>query len=407
MPIGIYDVPNPILTVKSWYDLDEYDKNYQRLKVPPENLPKKLIIEDADAIWLGSIEARLYKQSFRFVSEIEVCKGSPSVKVIDNIIYSKDGKELICCLKSRKGKVIIPEGVEVIGYSAFYKSNISEVVFPDSLRLIRARAFMFCKNLNNVYTNNIETIEYTAFYDCCKLKDIEFGKELKKIGNESFAHTIIESVTLPENLKDIGRRAFANSHLREVTSTKPTKKIEKEAFITVSKINMNTYDENLLYASIEEGHMKSVYGSFLNNDDYTGHFLLLNISGKEIIVPKYIRGLNLHVANLNILRFAESQDLSYIISLHEYGETRFHQGLAAIEILKRYDSEPAKEFLNEHAKDVAMEFPEEYLLSMLKMDVLNVDALMQMLEATQAKEYKVAAAYILEKINSYNKENDG
>lgn len=40
------------------------------------------------------------------------------------------------------------------------------------------------------------------------------------------------------------------------------------------------------------------------------------------------------------------------------------------------------------------------------MDIFNTDALIQMLEAVQAKGYKIAAAYILEKINTCNKNDD-
>lgn len=45
-------------------------------------------------------------------------------------------------------------------------------------------------------------------------------------------------------------------------------------------------------------------------------------------------------------------------------------------------------------------------MSILKMDIFNTDALIQMLEAVQAKGYKIAAAYILEKINTCNKNDD-
>lgn len=45
-------------------------------------------------------------------------------------------------------------------------------------------------------------------------------------------------------------------------------------------------------------------------------------------------------------------------------------------------------------------------MSILKMDIFNTDALIQMLEAVQAKGYKIAAADILEKINTCNKNDD-
>lgn len=406
MEISMWDIPNPVLTIKNWYELRDYDDNYQRLKIPPRSLPKKLVIEDTDKIWLGSIEPILNRKSFDFVTEIEISQDNPYVKVIDNIIYSKDGKDLLYCLKSRNGQVIIPEGVETICASAFYKSNIGEVIFPDTLRLIESNAFMHCKSLNNICTKNVKTIGRNAFYNCCKLKNIEFGDAIRKINAEAFAHTIIESVVLPKKLKYVGQRAFANRHLREVTTMDPIEKVEEDAFLPVSKINTNVYDENLLHSSIEQKNMKPVDGSFLNNDDYTGHFLLINMSGKEIVVPKYMKRTNLYVAIWKIGDFMISHDVSKIISLYEYGETKFHQELAAIEILKRYDSEPAKEFLNKNAKDIAIEFPEEYVLSILKMDIFNIDALIQMLASVQARGYKIAAAYILEKINTCNKNDD-
>lgn len=73
---------------------------------------------------------------------IEICEENEFYKTIDGIVYTKDGKTLLKCPRNHPGKVVVPDGVEVIAESAFEDTSITDIVLPDSLRKIERRAFL-------------------------------------------------------------------------------------------------------------------------------------------------------------------------------------------------------------------------------------------------------------------------
>ena len=83
-----------------------------------------------------------------------------------------------------------PQYLKVIGLGAFYAlTEIEEVIIPEGVTEIQAY----------------------AFGSCAKLKKVTFSNGLKKIGEEAFAHTALETLDLPDRLTAIGARAFACS----------------------------------------------------------------------------------------------------------------------------------------------------------------------------------------------------
>lgn len=67
-------------------------------------------------------------------------------------------------------RIVIPKGVAEIPEGAFYEcTRLKEVAFEEESRLktIGARAFNGCRNLANVILpEGLETIGYNAFYYC-------------------------------------------------------------------------------------------------------------------------------------------------------------------------------------------------------------------------------------------------
>lgn len=81
------------------------------------------------------------------------------------------------CLASywgRKVDVVIPDGIESIGPSAFAeKSFIETVVIPNSVTRIHESAFEKCKNLHTVYIGTgVRKIGLNAFFECYKLRAV-------------------------------------------------------------------------------------------------------------------------------------------------------------------------------------------------------------------------------------------
>ena len=121
------------------------------------------------------------------LKEVKVHPTNNHCKVVDGVLYSKDGKTLLFYPTALEGeKYIIPEGVEVIGYNAFnHTEHLKEVVFPSSIKEIKNRGFYF---------SSIETID--------------IPESITKIGQETFYGSSLVELYLPDSILEIDNSAF-------------------------------------------------------------------------------------------------------------------------------------------------------------------------------------------------------
>lgn len=76
---------------------------------------------------------------------------SPDHTIVNGVVFSKDGTELITYLKNKQdAKYTVPAGVRVIRKNAF-KGNqyLTEVIIPEGVTRIGGRAFEGCMNLRS------------------------------------------------------------------------------------------------------------------------------------------------------------------------------------------------------------------------------------------------------------------
>ena len=109
--------------------------------------------------------------------------------------------------------IIIPEGITVIGESAFEgKKELSKVNFPTSIIEIERSAFRYCWNLPIKFPKNLEVIGDYAFERCGRTKEskIIIPAKVKKIGNYAFKScSEVTSVKIGKSVTEIGQGAFA------------------------------------------------------------------------------------------------------------------------------------------------------------------------------------------------------
>lgn len=211
--------------------------------------------------------------------------------------------------------VVVPDGVKVIGYSAFYQSrdSIESVVLPDSVEEIQSYSFARCKNLKKIrFSRNlklianyafsrcesliqvdipasVKVIEHDAFSICSNLTDVKLHFGLIEIGDGCFAWCEnLKSIVVPETVKTIGSLAFFNcTNLKKVKI--PNIKVPENAFFNsdalITKYGYNDENnQNSKHESIDEWYMSS--NGEIDNDKFAEN--LENLVRNEFDVFDYL-----------------------------------------------------------------------------------------------------------------------
>ena len=125
-------------------------------------------------------------------STITIGKDSEYYAADENgVVFSKDGKTLIWAPKSGIISYAVPEGVEKIGYKAFYGStDLTMVTFPSTLEYINSYAFAECDAIKSVtIPASVTHVNSYAFGGCDRLAGITIENGASGIAKYSFEDT--------------------------------------------------------------------------------------------------------------------------------------------------------------------------------------------------------------------------
>ncbi len=128
-------------------------------------------------------------------------------KVPDFAFYKPDKQEKFIDIRH----IILPEGTEEIGFSAFYCTELETINLPASLKKIGFSAFRrsFLSVDPLVIPEGVEVIEHSTFYGCKKLNKVVLPSTIKKIEESAFYDaTQISEINFPDGLEEIELCAF-------------------------------------------------------------------------------------------------------------------------------------------------------------------------------------------------------
>lgn len=131
-------------------------------------------------------------------------------------------------------KIIIPEGIEVIGEEAFGSCwELQQINLPDSLIAIGKGAFSGCRSLTSVeWPEKITVIPTSVLRSCHSLTQVTFPDTITEIGDYAFSSSALAGeLLLPESIIRIGEGAFSNTSITSVEIPEGCT-IGDEAFIT-------------------------------------------------------------------------------------------------------------------------------------------------------------------------------
>lgn len=129
-------------------------------------------------------------------------------------------------------RVVIHDGVSMIGDSAFFQcTNLSDIVWG-GVEYIDNWAFYGCKGLVNLeLSDKIAHIGDGVFDDCDNLESVKFGRGLVNIPGNIFGNcTKLKDVTFANNVEGIGWQSFYGIAVDKIVLPQSVKRIEYKAF---------------------------------------------------------------------------------------------------------------------------------------------------------------------------------
>lgn len=123
------------------------------------------------------------------LTSITVAASNNCYKDIDGVLFTKDGRELVCYPGGRAAVYTIPSGTISIRDGAFAQCrDLTDITISDSVTSIGYEAFSQCQSLTSIIMPcGIISIGYRAFYGCNNLVDIAVPDSVTSIGCEAFS----------------------------------------------------------------------------------------------------------------------------------------------------------------------------------------------------------------------------
>ena len=206
-------------------------------------IPSNIYIDSTEFIYPRLIHSVLYKK----IQHFEITSKNPYYTTDDDIIYNSDKTILIRCPINKSGEIVIPDGVQTIGYNAFYKCNIDSVIIPDSVTDIEPFAFKESEIQHCKFGKGMAYIGTGMFYWCQKLGNVKIPSNIKTICQEAFSGAMCQSIELENGVERIEKNALAIDYRNDLSITLPksVRHVDFGALSTIRDISVSTVNGRL------------------------------------------------------------------------------------------------------------------------------------------------------------------
>lgn len=248
---------------------------------------------------------------------INVDESNEEYKAVDNILYTKDGTNLIRYPAGRTASSFnIPSSVKIIEKYAFEQCNYLEnIVIPDNVTNLKANAFLMCDGLTTVTLGRgLTVIEDCAFTFCSGLTSVTIPDKVKSIGNQSFyGCSKLSYVNIGSGVNTIKQYAFARCpelkeifcHAENVPQT--SKNTFEDSYINYATL----YVPNSSVSNYKSSSPWSSFGSIISLEGYESSIediihqtpIISNVGG-QLIFDGIDAGININVYDTNGIRVA-------------------------------------------------------------------------------------------------------
>lgn len=162
---------------------------------------------------VDNIEGILFTAS-PSIETILVNEDNSTYSSYDGTLFSKDKTQLLRYPPNKQGSYTIPDGVNIVGKSAFHSSiGLTSLDTGNTTKTISTFGFHSCPNLKSIILReSMVTLERMAFYKCDSLNSVIIEEGLLSIGHTAFEYcSSLQEITIPASVLDVSDYAFYNS----------------------------------------------------------------------------------------------------------------------------------------------------------------------------------------------------
>lgn len=180
------------------------------------------------------------------VTSIHITPDHPCFATIDNILFNKETKSLLCCPSALEmERYEVPKGIKTIEQLAFEGcDSLLEIIIPEGVTGIKNSAFLYCSNLAKIILpSSITSIEELAFAGCNKLIDIALPAQVNFIGDYAFYDcNTLKEVAIPYQSR-LGKNPFKSCN----KLTKISVAAEHQTLKVVNSALIDYVEETLIF----------------------------------------------------------------------------------------------------------------------------------------------------------------
>ncbi|MBQ3936984.1 MAG: leucine-rich repeat protein, partial [Ruminococcus sp.] len=149
--------------------------------------------------------------NLKSLESITVDSNNKNFSSDSGILYDKKKTKLLVCPKQKSGKVVIPDTVEEIFWSAFEnRKKITDVKLPASLKTVGENAFNNCTAMKiDKLPASLKIVGRMAFNNCTAISIDKMPNNLTSVAYKAFGNcTNLKSADMPKTLNDLDPFAF-------------------------------------------------------------------------------------------------------------------------------------------------------------------------------------------------------
>lgn len=135
----------------------------------------------------NNVEVRYALGEAPKLKKITIRKNNPKYSVKNNLLLNKKGTVLLAC-PGGYTTLKIPDSVVKVEDQSCYKMKLKKIEFGKNVKKVGQIAFSWCNSLKEVTVNkNVKTVERNAFASCSGLEKVTLRKNVKNIEAGAFA----------------------------------------------------------------------------------------------------------------------------------------------------------------------------------------------------------------------------